>query len=99
VATLGFGPRVELAADPPLRSGQPFEEIAGRPGAVPAATPAGFPATTVDLPVAPGVRARVTGVQSVVVAETSGLSVPGPEIVDGVLLYLGEELLDSLCAS
>lgn len=101
VASLGRGPRFELATEVlDVRSGQRLDEVgpAGTTeGAVP--VPLGMQGSAVDLPAGPGVRARVVGAESLAVAATTGLVVGGSELVDGVLLYLGDDPAVSLCTS
>ncbi len=99
IGSVPGGLRFELAAEQEVRSGQPLSELESRPGAVPVRAPLSSIGTAVDLQVAAGVRARVSGYEQLVLAETTGVLVPGPPLVDAVLLYEGEGPADSLCSS
>lgn len=97
IGSFGFGPAFALDAEPAVRSGEPFTALADAPGALPVRALAGMAGSGLDLPVATGVRARVLGAAEEVVTETAGIVLLGDELVEGLLLYEGDELADQVC--
>lgn len=97
VAVAAFGLPFTLRAEVDVESGRPESEALALPGAGPADAPVTQTGAAVDLPVAPGVRARVVSGPEAVLLEEAEVLVEGLPLVDGVLVYPGDEPADSLC--